>query len=462
MDEFLKLCGFEDKEIEEKKPRIERAFEILEIRPDDLERGKSRISSYFDIDLDGIRKTLGMWIKEATDLVLAKQDGKKIVYVSYPALPEISATVATIPGFFCAPPEIIIDTTMGHIFDKINPILETGERSGLPPGYANCSLLQARVGSIESGISPIPDLTLCSSFLCDQAPKTDELLLHEKHGVPVAYLDACVDDDWKRWPNAAPRRLEYFEAVLKDAFETFAQVTDQSITEQMLAAGIERYTGLLKSRMELNKLMRADPIPLSSVDMGIVNWLVRSCLRTGLEEGPEVMEILINEVKQRVAEGKGVVEKGAPRVALSYHPTTDPGLEKMIEEAGLAISATTHSSVKVPSFFEPEGGYPSYYQEIGASGLGRGTRHSDIAMAHEHLELAKQWNVDGVILTFMFSCRGVCIYAPMAKKLLDNEGIPTILLEHDLYDTRNYTPESMRTKIETFAEVLRMNKAAKA
>jgi len=270
MDEFLKLCGFEDKEIEEKRSRIKKAFEILEIGPDDLERGKSRIRKYFDIDLDGIRKTLGMWIKEAVDLVLAKKDGKKVVYVSYPALPEIAAAVATLPGFFCAPPEIIIDTTMGLIFDKINHILEAGERNGVPPGYANCSLLQARVGSIESGMSPMPDLTLCSSFLCDQAPKTDEVLLHEKHGVPVAYLDACVDDDWKRWPNAAPRRLEYFEAVLKDAVKTFKQVTGQLITEQMLSTGIEKYSGLLKSRVELNELLRADPIPLSSVDMGIV------------------------------------------------------------------------------------------------------------------------------------------------------------------------------------------------
>jgi len=33
-------------------------------------------------------------------------------------------------------PEVILDLTMGSIFDKLNPMLEAGEENGLAPGVA--------------------------------------------------------------------------------------------------------------------------------------------------------------------------------------------------------------------------------------------------------------------------------------------------------------------------------------
>ena len=51
----------------------------------------------------------------------------------------------------------------------------------------------------------------------------------------------------------------------------------------------------------------------------------------------------------------------------------------------------------------------------------------------------------------------------MAKKAIGEKlGIPVMVLEADCYDTRNYSAGQLKTKIETFAEMLKARKAAKS
>ena len=48
----------------------------------------------------------------------------------------------------------------------------------------------------------------------------------------------------------------------------------------------------------------------------------------------------------------------------------------------------------------------------------------------------------------------------MAKKVMKEElGIPVLALEGDCYDTRNYSAGQLRTRIETFADMLRSIKS---
>ena len=76
-DELLKLCAFDEAEIAAQRTRIERAFEKLNLGPQDMERAVNRVQKYFDIELLGVRKSLGIWLKELFDAVLAREEGKK-------------------------------------------------------------------------------------------------------------------------------------------------------------------------------------------------------------------------------------------------------------------------------------------------------------------------------------------------------------------------------------------------
>jgi len=48
----------------------------------------------------------------------------------------------------------------------------------------------------------------------------------------------------------------------------------------------------------------------------------------------------------------------------------------------------------------------------------------------------------------------------MVKKWVEeNAGVPTLSLEMDPYDSRNYSAETLRGRVEAFAEMLRDRKA---
>jgi len=160
-DDLLILCGFEEEEIHKEKHRIEKVFSKLELGPDDMKRAEQWVRTYHDVDLSGVRKILRVWLLELLDLVLAKEEGKKIVYYGFPSIegPGMAIKTAAGAGLYCACPDAILCHTLGQIFNKINPILEAGEQNGLPPGHALCSLQQIRNGGMAKGIIPVPDMT---------------------------------------------------------------------------------------------------------------------------------------------------------------------------------------------------------------------------------------------------------------------------------------------------------------
>jgi len=150
-EELLHLCGFEDAEIRNEKPRIERAFKKLELGPEDMEKAVVWVRKNHEVELLGMRRVLRAWLLELFDLVLAREEGKKVVYYGFPSIegPGMAIKTAAGEGLYCACPDAILCHTLGQIFNKLNPVLEAGERSGLPPGHGLCSLQQVRVGGMQ-------------------------------------------------------------------------------------------------------------------------------------------------------------------------------------------------------------------------------------------------------------------------------------------------------------------------
>jgi hypothetical protein len=47
----------------------------------------------------------------------------------------------------------------------------------------------------------------------------------------------------------------------------------------------------------------------------------------------------------------------------------------------------------------------------------------------------------------------------MRKWVEESTGVPTLCLENDIYDPRSYSAAAMRTRVETFAQMLKARKA---
>jgi benzoyl-CoA reductase/2-hydroxyglutaryl-CoA dehydratase subunit BcrC/BadD/HgdB len=458
--ELFKLCGFEAEEIKRESPRIDKAFKIVGIGAEDIEQAEARVKKYFDTELTGVRKALGIWLKQLIDLALAREERKRLVYVCFPAIARLGlAAMLASEDVYCHSPEIVVDVVLGQIFGKLNPVLEAAEDHGMPAGLAMCSLNQARLGAIVNGIAPIPDVTLTSGQFCDQSPKADEFV-HEVYGVPNIFVDACIDSPWDEYPDISPRRIQYYGGELRRAQDKLQDTLGFEISEEARREAIKRYGKLWWAMQQVWELNKNDPVPISQADLGLFYWMVSCPERRALEDGLQIIGTLAREVKQRVEEGKGVVEKGAPRVAWGASHATDPGIPHMFEEVGLAIPVSVFGWISPTEMVKSKSTIPE--ERIAEAELKYGLYHSTSAAIFRFKEICKIWDVDGLLYPYHFSCRATGFYPLMIKKAVEQElGIPALALECDMNDTRHYSTEALRTRVETFAEMLRAKKAAK-
>jgi benzoyl-CoA reductase/2-hydroxyglutaryl-CoA dehydratase subunit BcrC/BadD/HgdB len=452
---FFSLCGFEPDEISNEAERIETAFGILGIGPDEVETAQSRVHRYFDVELLSIRKVLGIWLREMIDIVLAREEGKKVVYASMPPNYQFVAAMSSASDdIYCIIPETVLAVVLGTIFDKITPILEAAESAGMPPGNAFCSFLQARVGAISMGIIPKPDLVVPSCYICDHSPKADELL-HEVYGVPVIYIDNPFEDRGDQWPEVIdPRRVQYIAREMEDAAERFGDLFGYPITEAKARQVMAEEAELFKAASSLYTVMKADPILISQKDLKIAQELASICSRRCMREGTPALQELKQELEKRVNRGVGRVDKGAPRILFSM-TSFDPAITEMVEKLGLVISTTALS----PPATAPIAGtvFGSVWEEIADNILRRrGTQYSSMATINQYAGLAKHYDVDGAILFHHIGCRQYCNWIPQGKVQIEKDlAIPVLALEGDFIDSREYSVNQMQNRVEAFSEVVK-------
>jgi len=85
MREFLELCGYEPFEIQTESARVSAALARVGVTEEDLDTGKRRLATYYDLELVGVRKVLGLLLKEFTNIVLARDEGYDRVAFSFMA-----------------------------------------------------------------------------------------------------------------------------------------------------------------------------------------------------------------------------------------------------------------------------------------------------------------------------------------------------------------------------------------
>jgi benzoyl-CoA reductase/2-hydroxyglutaryl-CoA dehydratase subunit BcrC/BadD/HgdB len=69
--------------------------------------------------------------------------------------------------------------------------------------------------------------------------------------------------------------------------------------------------------------------------------------------------------------------------------------------------------------------------------------------------------MDGFIWGYLYNCRSMDQTSHFIKKWIEETtGVPTLSMEMDIYDSRNYSAAALRTRVETFTEMLRARRAS--
>ena len=355
-------------------------------------------------------------------------------------------------------PDALLAVTMGHIFNKINSIIEAAEQNGLPPGHSLCSLQQTRLGGLVKGIIPVPDMVLTSSYYCDMGSKADELL-HEKYGHPAIYIDGSMDSRWGEFPDYDPERVNFLGGEVDMALDKVRDILGVEVTEEARKEGATRNRDIVKELYKLVKLVKdADPQPVSMVELDLVkNLTLASGSRRVVNELAGAIRILNDEVRDRIEKGIGIVEKGTPRVATRVLNVGDPTITHMIEShLSIPVLLLDLLNEKYKKPVNIVSGVP-----LAADEMNIGIFYGNCGFISRAVESLKDSHLDGFIWNYLYNCHPQAqmshLFVDFAEKHLD---MPILSLESDLVDGRTYSAEAMRTRIETFAEILRAKKSA--
>ena len=144
--------------------------------------------------------------------------------------------------------------------------------------------------------------------------------------------------------------------------------------------------------------------------------------------------------------------KGAPRIVTTCAECGTFGVSEMTERIGLRICAG------MLAWLQPwELGRSSYdtYAEKVAEGMASKMQPARRWWGHYMAEVAQAVNAEGVVFGNIYNCRPLSAGAVMIKKIIEEEsGLPVLYVEWDPYDERFYGAEQLRTRMETFADLL--------
>lgn len=456
MEELLKMCGFEEDEAAAELPRIARTFEKLGISDDDIERGKKRLTIYYDTELKGVRKILQLILRELVNAVMAREDGKEKVLFGFmaPVFEIISSVLATHSNEVLSTQQSWGPLTiMGSIFDKMVPVLEAAERKWLKAGtVAHCANVKSLVGLFALDMLPKPDLLVTTGFSCETAPKTINLL-HELYDIPGFCYDTCQDRSFQDYEVESERTIDLVAKSKRKLVERIQEVVGFEITDSMLQEMLDARSELDKAVGNLRHVIEnSDPLPISAPHDNLLTVLYTLTLSIddGLPQAIDAINTLREELQERVDKGVGVVEKGAPRI-LAMLPAHhgDPRLDHMVGELGMAI-VSCDLGFMVPYPGSPQDPYAMmslHLQGSIATSLPRRVRLI--------IDGCKRLKIDGLLNRYHVGCRAVAGDPLIIAEAVGKElGIPVLTLEWENFDPRVYNHEKYKRRLELFKMML--------
>ncbi len=461
MIELLKLCGFEIDEINAQLPRIQRVFNKLGINSDDIERGKQRLNTYYDMKLKGVRKMFRLYILRLVDLVLAREEGKKfIIYgLMSPGADVTAAALMTKSNeVFSGHPAGMLSVVLGCIFDKLTPVLEAAEKVWLKAGkVTHCANQKLYVGPLALGLIPKPDLMVTCGFLCDSSSKAVDVM-QELWGVPTHCYDTCKNAETMDDPRAR-QVISLAVKSLRGLVKKLQDMTGIEITDDMLWEVLNAGRNFGEISLKLGNLIaESNPIPISSTHHNIFYRLNRTA--TDINNYPSAVEVLTTlyeEVQERVNEGYGVVEKGAPRIFCLMPPSeSSPDLEHLIDELGIANVASENRLYPPDGRRSPSGERPKDPYESMCGNLLTSMYQAPKARIPALIGFCRSLKVDGVLARYHAGCRSAALDAMVIRSEIKRElDIPVAVLEWENFDPRVFNYEQYKRMLEVFKLTMR-------
>lgn len=310
-----------------------------------------------------------------------------------------------------------------------------------------CPLIKASLGARMGRTCPFFRIVdeIVGETTCDGKKKMYEILATD---VPMHIMEL---PQMKR-----PKDIDAFADEIALFGKNVEEVTGKRLTVENLAEAIRIINNRRRALQRVYETRKnPDIIPISGTDALLM-------MQIAFFDDPvrcaEMAGKLADELEQRLESGVSVFPKGTKRILLTGTPLAIPNwkLHHIIETSGAAI--VCEENCTGAKFFTNlvdedratlEGQFHALaerYMKINCACFTPNTARID-----EVLQLARDYQVDGVINTNLKFCTTFKTEAPALEKVLEDNGIPVLDIETDYTDN---DAEQLRTRVEAFVEML--------
>jgi benzoyl-CoA reductase/2-hydroxyglutaryl-CoA dehydratase subunit BcrC/BadD/HgdB len=359
-----------------------------------------------------------------------------------------------------APVEILIGMGVATVYPENYGALVGAQRAAVPlaqvaeeRGYSPdlCSYARCHIGSVleprnaPQGGLPKPDLLLASNNICGTVIKWYQSLAQQLN-VPLFLLDAPYQHE----PVLHEHTVQYVAGQLEELIAWVTQHTGHRLNERRFSQALELSNQAVTLWREIRELCQARPSPLNAPDLFLT--MAPIVVLRGTKDAVTFYRRLKSEVEERVARGEGAILEERYRllwdnIAIWYRLFQ---LFSLFTDAGACFVVDTYTnawSVSV-DVDEPILGLARTYSSVYIN-------QSLQVRAGLMADLVKRFAVDGLVLHSNRSCKPYSLgQYDLLQRVTEETGVPGLVLEADMCDTRLYADEPVRNRIQSFLDVL--------
>lgn len=329
------------------------------------------------------------------------------------------------------------------------PLAQVAEAHGFSPDL--CSYARSHIGSVldaanaPQGGLPRPDLLVACNNICGTVLKWYQALAHELN-VPLFLLDA----PYQHGPAPADHAIGYVAAQLEELIAWVTRHTRRKLNQARFAQALARSNEAVTLWRDIRELCQARPSPLNAPDLFLT--MAPIVVLRGSHDAVAFYRKLKAEVEGRVERGEGAIAEERYRllwdnIAIWYQLFR---LFSLFANAGACFVVDTYTnawSVSVDTD-DPILGLARTYSTVYIN-------QSLQARAAQMTRLVRQFGVDGMVFHSNRSCKPYSLgQYDLLEQVSQQTGVPGLILEADMCDTRLYAEEPIKNRIQAFLDLL--------
>jgi benzoyl-CoA reductase/2-hydroxyglutaryl-CoA dehydratase subunit BcrC/BadD/HgdB len=376
----------------------------------------------------------------------AKEEGRLVAWVASTFPVEILLAMDMIPVWpenyasLCAARRVSV------------PLCELAERKGFSKDV--CSYARCVLGSLfdgkdapEGGI-PKPDILVASTCACDTHLKWFQVAsrIFKK---PLFLLDVPYNVESADAENLKDYYIRHYISQLEDLVPLLEKHSGIRLDEKRLRKTLELSNKASELWLKIQDYRRSIPAPMGAREAFSAVYFIL-CV-PGTDEALDFYERLCEELEERVKQGVGVIDDEKYRLVWDNLPLWfDLQIFRYLESLRAVVVAETFSHVWAGSL-DTSKPYESLARKH-LSNMANCTIERRIELI---AGLVNDFQANGVILPTNWGCRMMTIGETIVKrKIQEMTGVPSLILDVDSTDWRNYDEYRVKTKLETFLKTL--------